>query len=74
MGQEEVLKYLSKQSKPLSSSQIADGLGIGKDKACVILGKLVDQGEVYATEIDRHKASKILNYKVTRKLRLFRTL
>ena len=62
MGMEEVITFLKNNGKkPLSRTEIAEGLKEDPNKISVIINKLLKWREIEAIEIDRIEAKKKYN-------------
>lgn len=61
MGQEEVIKILEKNKKPMSRSQIAEGLELDPIKVSHILRILLKHNDIKCFELDRFQAAQYLD-------------
>jgi hypothetical protein len=69
MGQEEIIKLLEEEGKPLSRGEISLALNKEAKYISTLLKQLLKYNEVRAKEIDKDKALK--NYHCKRKMRLY---
>ena len=71
MGQEEIIKLLEEEGKPLSRGEISKLLNKEAKAISRILKQLLNYNEISSEEIDKDKALK--EYKCKRKMKLYFT-
>lgn len=70
IGQSDIIELLKEKKIPMTRKEIASSLDEDANKISVLIGKLLDQGELLFDEIDRKTA--YTKYNSKRRMRIYR--
>lgn len=68
MGQDEIIKLLKKENRPMSRSEIAKILNSPPEKISHIIQRMLKYNDIECIELDREQSNKILKARISIKV------